>query len=116
MKRLWTPARWSVFIGKKIEKAFDSACINMNRGYRICPTEVVVCPTGKLLSFPLSNQKRMVAELARLPRVNPNGPIYCPGTPIKSKAKPVAMMVPMNIACPVRTVSGFFNQAANPSL
>ena len=64
------------------------------------------------LSFPLSSMIRMVAEEARLPRVSPTGPIKCPGVPKKSREKPVAMMVPINIACPVRTVIGFFNQAA----
>ncbi len=83
--------------------------------YRICPTEVVVCPTGMALSFPLSSIMRMVAEEARLPRVSPTGPINCPGVPKKSRMKPVAMMVPINSACPVSTVSGFFNQAARPS-
>jgi len=49
--------------------------------YRICPTEVVVCPTGMALSLPLSNKIRMVAEDARLPRVSPSGPINYPGAP-----------------------------------
>ena len=58
----------------------------------------------------------MVAEDARLPRVSATGPIRCPGTPNLNRVKPAVMMVARNNAWPVRTVTGFFCQAARPSL
>ena len=77
---------------------------------------MVVCPTGNGLCLAFFKKMRMAAEDIRLPRVNPVGPIRCPGIPSLSSEKPVAIIVVIKKACPVRTATGFLCQAARPSL